>query len=299
MSAAAFRPQRQPLVAAGTIEHHVADLTVTAAADVTLASLQQKLAEHDQWLPIDGDPHHTLGELVEQNSTGPLRLGFGAWRDLLLGMQLTTPAKRFITAGAATMKNVAGYDIVKFMVGSRGRFGKIATITTRTYKRPAAALLVSRGLEVVGRKLENPTHDARPTTHDLQWMMLADGVLWCGYLGDERSIEFHQGNHSNGKRQSLQEDIDFRAARWLGAGRNFRASVPPTKILQFVRQSQINDWSADAAFGIVVGSCESSEKDFLRKAADGVGGSVFFADDPPFPKNVAALVDRVQSAFNA
>ena len=107
MTATAFRPQRAPLVAAGAVDHQAQDLTVTAAADVTLATLQQKLAEYEQWLAIDGDPNHTLGELVETNSTGPLRLGFGAWRDLLLGVQFTTPSGKFITAGAATMKNVA------------------------------------------------------------------------------------------------------------------------------------------------------------------------------------------------
>ena len=298
MAQTLFRPPREPLVAG--IDHHVADLTVTASADVTLAALQQKLAEHDQWLPIDGDPNRTLGDLVENNSTGPLRLGFGAWRDLLLGMQFTTRSKQLITAGAATMKNVAGYDVVKFMVGQRGQFGEIVTITTRTYKRPAAALLVDRGSWVAGRGSEKTTHDLRLTTYDApQWAMLADDFFWCGYLGDERTIEFHQRNHPGAQRQSLQEDIDFRASRWLRAGRNFRASVPPTKILQFVRDSQATDWSADAAFGIVIGSCEAAEKDLLRKAADGIGGSIQFADDPPFPQNVAALVDRIESAFNA
>jgi hypothetical protein len=292
-----FRPQRPPLVAPGEIDHQIADLTVTAAADVTLAALQQKLAEHDQWLPIDGDPNRTLGDLIENNSTGPLRLGFGAWRDLLLGMQFITPAQQFITAGAATMKNVAGYDIVKLMVGQRGMFGKIATLTTRTYKRPAAALLVSRGSWVVGRELD-PTHDLQLTTpHSPQWAMLAGGFLWCGYLGDERTIEFHQRNYPAAKRCSLSDDIDFRARHWVA--KNFRASVPPSQILQFVRTAQIDDWSADAAFGIIVGACDADQKDLIHKAADGIGGSVHFADESPYPKNVAALVDRIQSALSA
>src|SRR5436305_3441564 len=120
-----FRPQRERLVQPGQIEHFVADLTVTASADVTLEQLQHTLARGDQWLPIDGNPKRTLGELVESNSTGPLRLGFGAWRDMLLGVQFTTRSGRRITAGARTMKNVAGYDLSKFMVGQRGVFGNL------------------------------------------------------------------------------------------------------------------------------------------------------------------------------
>ena len=183
-SVRSFRPQRPPLVAPGEIEHHVADLTVTAAADVTLAELQQKLGEQDQWLPIDGEPSQPVGKLIETNSTGPLRLGFGAWRDLLLGMQFTIGDGRLITAGGRAMKNVAGYDLTKFMVGQFGMLGQIVTITARTNKRPAAALLAKfdRSDKLIGELL--------PTSSRPQWAMLAEGFLWCGYLGDEKTITF-------------------------------------------------------------------------------------------------------------
>src|SRR5207344_1331571 len=103
---------------------HVEDLSATFAADVTLGAAQAKLREHGQWLPIDGGNDETLGALVERNSTGPLRLGFGAWRDLLLGAQFTNGDGELITAGGRTVKNVAGYDLTKLMVGQRGVFGK-------------------------------------------------------------------------------------------------------------------------------------------------------------------------------
>ena len=135
------RADCQPLVSPGQIEHHVADLSATFAADVTLAAAQAKLREHNQWLPIDGDPNAPLGVLVEHNSTGPLRLGFGAWRDLLLGVQFTNGAGELITAGGRTVKNVAGYDLTKFMVGQYGMFGKILTLTTRAYKAPELRFL--------------------------------------------------------------------------------------------------------------------------------------------------------------
>src|SRR5438128_2074404 len=136
-----FRPNRQPLVFPGDIDHHVADMTATMAADVTLAAVQAKFESTEQWLPIDGDPSLPVGQLVENNSTGPLRLGYGAWRDLLLGAQFANGRGELITAGGRTMKNVAGYDLTKFMVGQGGVFGKIVSITTRTYKRPTGAIL--------------------------------------------------------------------------------------------------------------------------------------------------------------
>ena len=46
-----------PLVDPGQIDHIAADMTVTFAADVTLPTLQARLAQHNQWLPIDGGVH--------------------------------------------------------------------------------------------------------------------------------------------------------------------------------------------------------------------------------------------------
>src|SRR5437868_2936859 len=83
----ATRPPHAALVPPGGMELFARDMTGTFAADVILEDIQQKLSALDQWLPIDGDPRRPVGELVQQNSTGPLRLGYGAWRDLLLGCQ--------------------------------------------------------------------------------------------------------------------------------------------------------------------------------------------------------------------
>src|SRR5688500_11232779 len=70
------RPPREPLVPPGGHELLARDMTAVFSADCTLQFAQDKLAELNQWLPVDGDPDATLGSLIESNSTGPLRLGF-------------------------------------------------------------------------------------------------------------------------------------------------------------------------------------------------------------------------------
>src|SRR6187401_2997782 len=64
------RPDYTPFVPPGGIDHRYADMTAFFAAAVTLKQAQATLGERDQWLPIDGDEELTLGQLVEQNSTG-------------------------------------------------------------------------------------------------------------------------------------------------------------------------------------------------------------------------------------
>lgn len=301
-----YRPPRQPLVSPGGADCHVQDMTATASADLTLAAMQVKLAEFDQWLPIDGDPNATLGRLVEHNSTGPLRLGYGAWRDLLLGVQFINGRGELITAGGRTVKNVAGYDLTKFMVGQRGIFGRLVTLTTRTYRRPTAAVITRYNPEtrILG--------DLFPTSLRPQWMILNADALWCGYLGDHRTIDFYLGklpqlNAMEMMRRSLREDMDHRHSLWQATGDiTLRASVPPTKIVEFVAKAKLAEWVADAAFGVVLGSnVPMGKKGEIRDAAINVGGSAAFISGPDgMELDVSTnpleqrIIERLKQAFD-
>jgi hypothetical protein len=277
-------------------------MTATFSADVTLAEAQRKLAELGQWLPIDGDETWTLGRLVETNSTGPLRLGYGAWRDLLLGCQFLNGRGELITAGGRTVKNVAGYDLTKFMVGQRGVFGRLMSVTTRTYLRPTGSLVARFAPDVhqINRML--------PTSCRPQWAALTSEATWFGYLGDDRTIAYYRdtlGEHRplELSAQSVEEDAQHRAALWRTAGveGSYRASVPPVKVLDFVERAGIADWSADAAFGVVVGMAgQSREK--IAHAAQAVGGTVLFVDGASvtvqMDEGVKALLGRLKGAFD-
>jgi hypothetical protein len=270
------RPPHVPLVAPGEIDLHVSDMTATFAADVTLGAAQGKLAEVGQWLPVDGDGDSALGDLIAFNSTGPLRLGYGAWRDLLLGVQFANGRGELISAGGRTMKNVAGYDLTKFMVGSAGVFGRIVTLTVRTYRRPAGAL-VARHRADVGILNRLMTTPLRP-----QWAMLTADALLCGYLGDERTLEYFRSTLGQSEplaveERSVEEDMAVRGELWQARGMlTYRAAVPPMRTGDFVGKAG-GEWVADAAFGTVFGSDVQADRIApIREAAESVGGSVRF-----------------------
>jgi len=296
-----FRENRQPLVEPGQIDHHVADMTATIAADVPLATMQKTLEGAEQWLPIDGDANLSVGDLVTNNSSGPLRLGYGHWRDLLLGAQFHNGAGELITAGGRTVKNVAGYDLTKFMVGQRGVFGTLVTITVRTYKRPAGAILATfpSKAKLIDRLI--------PSTGRPQWALLMPDALLCGYLGDERTLAFYSKTLADWQPKSieprtLQADIEHRASIWHG---DFRAAAPPSRVEQFVGAAKATRWVADPVFGIVVGDGDAAS---IRDAASGVGGSVEFSSQfaqtsgapyfnvPPEPQR--ALLERLKKSFD-
>jgi FAD/FMN-containing dehydrogenase len=298
-----FRPDHSPLVPPGGADLHARDMTATFSVAVTLADAQAQLAALDQWLPVDGDATRTLGQLVDVNSTGPLRLGYGAWRDLLLGCQFENGRGELITAGGRTVKNVAGYDLTKFMVGQGGVFGRLVTITTRTYRRPAAAIVARFAPDVwqVNRLLPTP---CRP-----QWAVLTADATWCGYVGDARTIGYYRAALSEHAPvevtpRTLAEDVAQRAELWRAAGRDgsFRAAVPPVKVVEFAHAARIADWSADAAFGVVVGLAQVAEHDRIRAAARAVGGNVHFVTagraTPEYDPGVMQLLARLKVAFD-
>jgi hypothetical protein len=275
VAAASFRPQREPLVPPGGVDIFARDMTVTAAADLPLAELQRKLAEFNQWLPIDGDPAFPVGQLVEINSTGPLRLGYGAWRDLLLGCQFQSPRGELITAGGRTVKNVAGYDLTKLMVGQQGILGRVVTITTRTYRRPAGALVVK--LEPDVRRLAA----LLPTARRPHWAVLCADHLVLGYHGEEDALAFWESQWSlrdSDARRFLDADIEHRLAlfsRQYTEGTSFRASLPPARIAEFIAAAAPSSWAADATFGIIRGNCPDDRLPTLREAAARLGGSLW------------------------
>jgi glycolate oxidase FAD binding subunit len=124
----------------GVHEYEPADLTVGVEAGTPLADIAAALAEHDQWLPLD-PPHAagaTIGATASLAAAGPLRHAFGTPRDAVLGLDLATGDGRLLRVGGRVVKNVAGYDMTRLVVGSHGMLGVITRMFLRL--RPLAAI---------------------------------------------------------------------------------------------------------------------------------------------------------------
>ena len=121
------------------VEHDAPNLTVTVEAGARLADVQTALGRAGQFLPLDPPfPEATLGGLIATDASGPWRLGYGTLRDLVLGVRVVLADGTALKLGGKTMKNVAGYDLVKLVIGSLGTLGVIVEATLRTYARPPA-----------------------------------------------------------------------------------------------------------------------------------------------------------------
>lgn len=131
----------------GLIEHYDRDMTIRAHAGATLGQVQAALAPTKQFLPIDADADLTLGEIVTHHVYGPLRVGYGSVRDHLLGLRYIDGSGEDIGVGGRTVKNAAGLDVTRLMVGSLGELGLISQVTLRTYALPEQVTLVTLDLK--------------------------------------------------------------------------------------------------------------------------------------------------------
>lgn len=122
------------------IDYPARDMTITVEAGMRIETLQEHLAEENQSLPIDIPQGHraTIGGAIAANVFGPSRYGCGTFRDYLLGISAIDGRGRLFTAGGRVVKNVAGYDLCKLMIGSLGTLGIITQVTLKLTPNPAA-----------------------------------------------------------------------------------------------------------------------------------------------------------------
>jgi glycolate oxidase FAD binding subunit len=127
------------------IEHAWADLTVSVEAGSTIQKLQEALAQHGQRLALNPlwPEQATISGILSTNDSGPLRLRFGALRDLIIGVTLALPDGTLASSGGKVVKNVAGYDLPKLVTGALGTLAVITRAVFRLHPLPRNAKTLS------------------------------------------------------------------------------------------------------------------------------------------------------------
>jgi glycolate oxidase FAD binding subunit len=121
------------------IEAYVpSDFVLTAKAGTTLAELDAATAKHGQWCPLLpwGTDEGTLGATFATATTGPCARALGRPRDIALGLEFVDGTGAIVVSGGRVVKNVAGFDLTRLVVGSFGSLGIITQVTVRLRARP-------------------------------------------------------------------------------------------------------------------------------------------------------------------
>ncbi|HEY0178385.1 MAG TPA: glycolate oxidase subunit GlcE [Dokdonella sp.] len=126
---------------AGIVRYAPDELVLTARAGTRLADVEAALAEHGQMLGFE-PPHFgadaTLGGTLAAGLSGPRRASAGASRDFVLGLRLLDGRGETLRFGGEVMKNVAGYDVSRLMIGAFGTLGAILEASLKIVPKPRA-----------------------------------------------------------------------------------------------------------------------------------------------------------------
>lgn len=136
----------------GITSYEPSELVVTVRAATPLAELEATLTEQGQCLAFEPPAFSasaatpgsaTCGGMVAAGLSGPARASAGAVRDFVLGVNLINGKGELLTFGGQVMKNVAGYDVSRLMVGAMGTLGVLTEISLKVLPvAPAEATLV-------------------------------------------------------------------------------------------------------------------------------------------------------------
>ena len=129
----------------GITEYDPGEFTFTALAGTPMREIVETLASKGQYLPFDPvlvEAGATLGGTVAAGLNGPGRIRYGGIRDFILAVQFVDGMGQLLRGGAKVVKNAAGFDIPKFLVGSLGRFGVLVELTFKVFPRPVSWLTI-------------------------------------------------------------------------------------------------------------------------------------------------------------
>ena len=281
----------------GVVAHVPADLTVTVRAGTRLREVRAALAAEGQMLPLD-PPHAdaaTIGGIVAANSSGFWRARYGGVRDLLIGTTYVLADGSLAHAGGRVVKNVAGYDLNKVLIGSLGTLALIVECTFKVLPLPAAtgALRARFGsaAEAFAACDALARTSARPAALAVEGRRHAHWTAVVEANGDpaavERTLRMAEEGARGGEVERLADAepalAPLRDIVNEGDGAIVRASLPPAAQVAFAESAQELDGFtrlvADAASGVVRVHVRGDDEDViaaadaLLAAARAVGGA--------------------------
>jgi glycolate oxidase FAD binding subunit len=203
----------------GVLEYEPEEFTFTALAGTPATEVVALLAEHGQYLPFDPllvAQGATLGGTVAANLAGPGRYRYGGVRDFLIGVRFLDGRGNLVRGGGKVVKNAAGFDFPKFLVGSLGHFGLLVELTFKVFPRPASYAT----LRVALPDMETAVHLLQRLTMSPLEMDALDltppGTLWIRIGGLPEAEETRLENlwRFCGAGERLEPDGNF----WQAAG---------------------------------------------------------------------------------
>jgi glycolate oxidase FAD binding subunit len=221
----------------------------------------------------------TVGGMVAAGLSGPARASVGAVRDYVLGLKLINGRGELLTFGGQVMKNVAGYDVSRLMVGAMGTLGLITEVSLKVLPiAPAEATLRFECNQQQALAWLN-SWGARPLPLNAScWVEDAGtGVLYLRLRGALAAVEAACRTLGGERKDNAEVAADWRACRdqqltWFTSRGDtqdlWRLSVPQTAPVLDLPEPPLIEWHGALRWV----RAEAVDAQHLRAVAAAAGG---------------------------
>ncbi|HEY4754448.1 MAG TPA: FAD-linked oxidase C-terminal domain-containing protein [Ignavibacteriaceae bacterium] len=126
------------------LEIDTKNLTATVQPGVVTAKLQKEVENIGLFYPPDPASMNvcTIGGNVANNAGGLHGLKYGVTKNYILGIEMILPNGELLKTGGKNMKDVAGYNLRDFIVGSEGTLGIITKVLLKLIPYPSNSVTI-------------------------------------------------------------------------------------------------------------------------------------------------------------
>ncbi len=247
----------------GVLDYQPTELVITARAGTSLREIQETLADHNQMLgfePPSFAPSATLGGAIATGLAGPRRPYAGSVSDFVLGMKLLTGTGEILRFGGKVIKNVAGFDVSRLMVGAMGCLGVVLEVSLKVLPMPLRETTVKLEHREAGESLEFMTALARKPL-PVSAACWVGGVTWLRLSGTDTGVDSairQIGGEMDGQEGSFWHSIrEHSHGFFQDDGLLLRGSVAPATPVICPQTPQLMDWGGAVRW--VCGAGDDSE----------------------------------------
>ncbi len=124
------------------LEVDKSNLTAWVQPGVVTGILQKEVEKLGLFYPPDPGSLNvcTIGGNVANNAGGLRGLKYGVTKNYVLGVEMILPSGEFLKTGGKNMKDVAGYNLRDFIVGSEGTIGIVTKVLLKLIPKPSQAI---------------------------------------------------------------------------------------------------------------------------------------------------------------
>jgi len=256
----------------GVIDYDPAELVITLRAGCNLREVEALLAQNRQMFGFEA-PHFgadaTIGGMVASGLAGPRRAFAGSIRDFVLGAKILDGRGEVMQFGGRVIKNVAGFDVSRVLVGSLGTLGVILEVSIRVvpmFETEATLAFRHASADEHIRWINQLGSEPYPISASV-W---SGGTSCLRLSGSEQGVRHATGQLGGDAVEPRWDEIREQKHEFFGAQQPLtRISLPPACSDLSPAAPQMIEWGGAQRW-----LCGEVDIAALRNQAEPLGGSV-------------------------